>query len=285
MCLTPITLKRDYKELSTPDGSSGLTNIVPCGKCVKCLARRRNHWSFRLFHQMKTSTSAAFITLTYNEENLPISPNGIPTLNKRDLQLFFKRLRKYEQAKGNREPIKYYAVGEYGSRYSRPHYHVIIFGVSRSTLLRSQTVMEGIWKAGVVDIAPCNIGTISYTTGYIMQGTWRPSSPIDDRVPHFSNMSKGLGQSYLTPNTISYHKQRLETGLHHPNGFFISMPRYYADKIFTKAEKKLIRKKLIEANSIDWFEFINTDFREEVERKKAKIYNHDKKEALARAAF
>lgn len=61
-----------------------------------------------------------FITLTYNDENLP----DTGSLDKRHLQLFFKRLRRrIEPTK-----IRYYACGEYGDKLNRPHYHACIFG-------------------------------------------------------------------------------------------------------------------------------------------------------------
>jgi hypothetical protein len=45
---------------------------------------------------------------------------------KRDLQLFFKRLRKaYPDVK-----LRYFACGKYGEQFARPHYHVILFGKS-----------------------------------------------------------------------------------------------------------------------------------------------------------
>jgi hypothetical protein len=65
---------------------------VPCGKCVACKKRRATHWSFRLNEEAKLSSSASFLTLTY--EKTPISKNGFQTLVKRDFQLFLKRLRK-----------------------------------------------------------------------------------------------------------------------------------------------------------------------------------------------
>lgn len=46
--------------------------------------------------EYKRADSAYFITLTYDNENLPII-NGRGTLVKRDLQLFFKRLRKDQE--------------------------------------------------------------------------------------------------------------------------------------------------------------------------------------------
>lgn len=111
-CLTPITMRT--KEAN---------NTFPCGKCATCSARRASAWSFRLMQEAKNASSALFVTLTYNTEHVPISKNRFMTLNKRDLQLFFKKLRKRSGSKN----IKYYAVGEYGGNTKRPHYHVILF--------------------------------------------------------------------------------------------------------------------------------------------------------------
>ena len=83
---------------------------------------------------------AYFITLTYNDESLPRTKEGYPTLLKKQVQDYIKRLRnahvaylKKEQRKVHNEykitgkPIRYYAVGEYGSQTRRPHYHILLF--------------------------------------------------------------------------------------------------------------------------------------------------------------
>jgi len=110
MCISPLTLKRNRDEWQTDKTShSTVTRVVPCGKCFQCLARRRNGWSFRLHHQMNVSYSACFMTLTYAEE--PLSFNEQPTLRKKDLQDFLKRLRKFEKTRNNDNTLKYYAYG------------------------------------------------------------------------------------------------------------------------------------------------------------------------------
>lgn len=66
--------------------------LVPCGKCPKCLRDRQNGWMFRLQQEIKDSLNCQFVTLTY--ETTPKSFNGHGTLQKSDLQKFFKKLRK-----------------------------------------------------------------------------------------------------------------------------------------------------------------------------------------------
>lgn len=74
----------------------------------------------RIMDEASLSEKNCFITLTYDEKNIPVGGS----LEKRDLQLFFKRLRK-EYGKG----IRYFACGEYGETTARPHYHAAVFGV------------------------------------------------------------------------------------------------------------------------------------------------------------
>ena len=78
-----------------------------------------------------------FVTLTYNDENCPRDYQ----LNKVDYQLYLKRLRQnLARSRAPARKIKYYCVGEYGeigsehdyynTGFGRPHYHLIISGLS-----------------------------------------------------------------------------------------------------------------------------------------------------------
>lgn len=263
------------------------TARVPCGKCHKCLGRRRNNWAFRLYHEMLVSESAVFMTLTYgvNEkegwgENPPTSFNGIYTLHKPDLQKFFKRLRKINNGK-----LRYYAVGEYGSDNKRPHYHIILFNLDSKHITNSLSISKNVWQKGNVDIASCNIATINYTCGYIMQGVWSPETDDDDRNPHFSVMSKHLGASYLTEAKYNYHLDRLELSADHPSGFKISLPRYYRDKIFSRDEKAEIYELNSQINKMDWDEFINYDYDMENQQIADQIRRFNKNQKLKRCTL
>lgn len=98
---------------------------VPCGKCPDCRADLAREWSNRCLLELEDNNNVGcFVTLTYNDFNLPIDNDG-PTLRKRDFQLFMKRLRFH--FKDSR--IRFFACGEYGSQTHRPHYHVILFGL------------------------------------------------------------------------------------------------------------------------------------------------------------
>lgn len=93
---------------------------VPCGQCIGCRLERSRQWAIRCVHEASLHSENCFITLTYNDQNLP----AYNSLSKVDFQKFFKRLRrKYPEKK-----IRYFHCGEYGSKFQRPHYHAIIFG-------------------------------------------------------------------------------------------------------------------------------------------------------------
>lgn len=62
---------------------------VRCGKCPSCVLEKASDWACRLSHELVTSSSAAFVTLTYDKEHLP--EDG--SLVKKDVSDFMKRLR------------------------------------------------------------------------------------------------------------------------------------------------------------------------------------------------
>nr|UXQ88034.1 MAG: replication initiation protein [Microvirus sp.] len=93
---------------------------LPCGQCLGCRLDKSKAWAIRCMHEIQTSPNpSCFITLTYDPKFLPMDGQ----LVKRDLQLFIKRLRFNTKAK-----IRYYSCGEYGEKFSRPHFHAILFG-------------------------------------------------------------------------------------------------------------------------------------------------------------
>lgn len=229
MCLSPW-LKEDNK--------NGRKDMIPCGRCPECTARRTSAWSFRLITHEKTAITAQFVTLTYDTENVPITNKGFMNLSKVDLQLFFKRLREQPKNKENKKmgfPIKYYACGEYGSNTFRPHYHIIIFNAHLDTISPS-------WNKGEVHFGEVTGASIGYTLKYISKPSRIPLHQNDDRQKEFSLMSKKLGINYLTPQMVKWHKadtvNRMYCTIDEKK---ITMPRYYKDKIYDDKERNEIK--------------------------------------------
>lgn len=161
---------------------------VPCNNCSECVARRISAWSHRLMEQEKVSVTSHFITLTYDTKTVPITPNGFMSLATRDLELFWKKLRKRTGA--DVQPLRYYAVGEYGGRTKRPHYHALLFNGQLSDV-------ELAWSRdgrplGSIHAGQVTGASVGYCLKYMHKRKWRPMHKNDDRVPQFARMSKDL---------------------------------------------------------------------------------------------
>lgn len=231
-CETPYFVNK--KGVFAENGRGRLADIpVPCGKCPTCKRNRTSMWQFRLMQESKNSHSAYFVTFTYDTEYVPITPNGFMTLDKKEFPRYMKRLRK-AHPKGTK--IKYYAVGEYGSKRSRPHYHAIIFNADLSLIEPSWTVNGN--PLGGVHIGSVTNDSVGYTAKYINKPSRIPLHASDDRIPEFSLMSKGLGKSYLSNDIINYHKRDLTRNyVTIDGGVKLPLPKYYRDKILTDQEK------------------------------------------------
>lgn len=225
-CLTPGTRRG-----SKPGDTFSIQ--YPCGRCPNCLKRRISGWSFRLMQEYKRCSSAHFVTLTYDNKHVPLSKNRFMTVKKKDLQDFMKRLRKAHEPTD--QTIKYYTAAEYGGETHRPHYHSIMFNVQAE-------LIEDAWSNGSIHIGDVTSASVGYTLKYISKPSFRRWHANDDRLPEFSLMSKRLGDNYLTPQMIQWHKNDLDNRMFCviADGKKISMPRYYKDRIYNDIERKRI---------------------------------------------
>lgn len=196
---------------------------VPCGKCAECRKKARQDWSTRIQNEASMHEENAFITLTYNNENLPKNEKGQPTLRYVDVQLFLKRLRKAIFERFGKK-IRFYCVGEYGTKFSRPHYHLIIFGhafyETRKVIRKRGQFLDYIddiitdcWKYGYHTVNDYSLSTASYVAGYVTKKL-TAQAPPKSIEPEFHRMSRrdGIGKSYM----IKYMKEVFS-----PNGFRI----------------------------------------------------------------
>ena len=90
---------------------------IPCGSCGSCLKQKARNWSYRILAETKESKNNYFITLTYNDDNLPKDGN----LVKDEISNFNKKLKTYLNRIGQRSDFRFYGVGEYGDHTLRPH--------------------------------------------------------------------------------------------------------------------------------------------------------------------
>lgn len=216
-CTIPLTLKPGTH--------------VPCGKCPNCVARRVSGWSFRIMMEERYCSAAHFITLTYAPNNEPRTPlGGRASLSKNHVQCFIKKLRRSTPWGSS---IKYFAVGEYGTRYQRPHYHVLLFNVSSE-------LVQPAWQYGQIHYGQVNAATVGYCFKYMSKERTIPMYKGDDRTPEFGLFSKKLGVEYLTPEVVKWHKDDLCGRMYVPidGGLKIAMPRYFKERIYTRGERR-----------------------------------------------
>lgn len=188
---------------SKPYIGTGRNQIGPCGQCRGCLTNRKQLWTHRIILESKAHDQNSFITLTYNDENLPLNSQGTPTLVKRDLQLFIKRLR-------NRLPqkLRYYGVGEYGTNGSRginPHFHVCLFGADE----RAAEAIHDSWQTetgggthethslGHTYTGSLTPQSAAYVAGYVQKKSKYNNDMYEelDITPEYATMSQGIGRA------------------------------------------------------------------------------------------
>ena len=212
-----------YAPFNIPDPEFNNPKIrieVPCGKCAGCLQSRREDWTNRIMHEMDVSSSAYFITLTYEDEKLSFGETH-PTLVKSDLQNFFKRLRKRIYP----NKIRYYAVGEYGTRTLRPHYHIILFNLPNNMVEEIQLS----WQNGFVQIGTVNRASVHYVTKYHVNKNIFPEGSEQS----FATMSRkpGIGHNYIDKYRTYHDGQIDRCYILQPGGVKSRLPRYYKDKL------------------------------------------------------
>lgn len=195
-------------------------DLVPCGKCIECQLSYARQWSTDCICEKKywPDEQCWFITLTYSDEYLPQAEyktedgkiyKGI-SLRKKDLQDFWKRVRKHYDCK-----IKYLNAGEYGT-LGRPHYHAIVFGLPLKTenfkylgknnngdAYWTEPELEKIWGKGNIIIGQVTQKSINYVVRYTIKKWKNKDSGLNKmmgRTPEFISMSQGLGKRYWEEN-------------------------------------------------------------------------------------
>lgn len=273
MCTSPYRVYRarywteEHKWPLTFNRSEGYADKkmeVGCGQCIECRMEKARIWAIRCCNEAQyweeEGKRSCFVTLTYNDDNLPhvksksVEGRYYESLHKRDLQLFFKRLRK----KG--ATFRYFAAGEYGGLYGRPHYHVLLFGwtprdaylcdVSGSGFdVYSSDTLDDTWSHGQTFTQDMCFETAFYTAGYAMKkltgkgeyfekkfGVKDAEEYYDGVVPEFTLMSRkpGIGLPWF----LKYRQDVYPNDTMNINGMEVLPPRFYFEKEVELEEKE-----------------------------------------------
>lgn len=230
----PIVFRRD-------EAQQDESYKLPCGKCIGCNLDRSGEWALRVYHESTLHQENCFLTLTFDDEHLP--SNG--SVSKRDLQLFFKKMRTSIYPK----KISYLACGEYGPTLGRPHYHAAVMGYdfkdkipakkSGDHVLYSSEELQNYWPWGFNTIGDLNYQTAGYIARYTVkkirgnmaQEHYKKldtqTGELHDIEPEFllSSRNPAIGKRWLD----KYHSD-LQKGYLTHNGKKRGIPKYYLKK-------------------------------------------------------
>jgi len=170
---TGVLLSRDMRDAATP---------FPCGQCLHCRINKSREWQHRLLLENMVADKSCFVTITYNNENVPKDMSLKPD----DVQKFMKRLRYYLDG----IEIRYFIVGEYGDKTERPHYHAAFFGVG----IEDVDSISKAWYKGFIQVGDLNKDSARYIVGYVVKNMKKKGDKrLKGRHPEFMRCSKQKG--------------------------------------------------------------------------------------------
>lgn len=208
-CYHPITAWRSKRlnengkrplVFNRKDGYLDMQLDIPCGRCIGCKLERSRQWATRCMHEASKHAENAFLTLTYDDENLP-----------KDLSLdithFQKFMKRYRKALGDQK-IRFFHCGEYGDLSGRPHYHALIFGhkfkdlekirTGDNPLFRSE-LLGRLWPHGLSSVGEVTFESAAYVARYCTKKITGPDAEnhYQGRKPEYCTMSKGIGKNWI----------------------------------------------------------------------------------------
>lgn len=215
---------------------------VPCGRCIGCRLEKSRQWATRCMHEASLYERNCFVTLTYNDENLPV--NGLVPEH---FVLFMKRLRKRYG-----DGIRFFHCGEYGEKLGRPHHHTLLFnhdfddkrvfhgGRSEHKLYESAELSR-LWPYGFCSIGECNFESAGYVARYALKKVTGPEAELwyKGAHPEYLTMSRrpGIGRKWIDKyRSDVYPSDELVV-----NGAVTKPPRYY-DEVVEKSYPSMLEK-------------------------------------------
>lgn len=158
------------------------TTPFPCGRCLNCKINKSREWTNRILLENMASADSSFITLTYNEDNIPEDGSLKPNHLRNFIQTY---RRKTPYAK-----TRYFAVGEYDSQTWRPHYHLVMFS---DDIIKPDCV-ESSWRKGFSMCGDVSKDSARYITGYVTKKVTKPYyENLGSRLSEFMRSSKNGG--------------------------------------------------------------------------------------------
>lgn len=271
-CYHPLTAYRSLsqggKVVFSPPSPFAPEIQLPCGQCIGCRLDRSRKWALRCVHEASLYEKNCFVTLTYSDVHLPRSGS----LEKGALSGFIKRLRKRHGS-----GIRFYACGEYGGQFGRPHFHVCLFNfepadkflwsVRDGVRLYVSPDLDALWSRGFVTVGDVTFESAAYVARYVMKKLTGPKAAAlqcDGAPGPYTRVNAETGEIYQVEPEFNLMSRRPGIGKPwldkymtdvYPDDFVVlrgvkmKPPRYYDDqfgKIFidAHAEMKAERRKV-----------------------------------------
>ena len=269
----------DYEKFSKLNDELVKVQRLPCGQCIGCRLDYSKEWATRCVCESKLWKENYFVTLTYDEDHLPIRSELInkdtgqiytnpgdwgSCLEPKDMQKFIKDLRRYWKYHYNHDNIRFFYCGEYGEKGKRAHYHIILFNLpipqdhldylfaneNFEPLYRCD-IIEKLWGKGIVTVGEVTFSSSAYVARYITKKQ-KGHEALDDylktgRIPEFVNMSRkpGIGHDYFQEYKYDMYKEdRLIQHTCKGNNLIVKPPHYFDKKM--KEEQPLFMEYLQE---------------------------------------
>lgn len=243
-----------FSKTGIPPGAARVE--VACGQCIGCRLEYSRQWAVRMVHESKLYENNSFLTLTYDDEHVPLDLS----LRPKHFTDFIKRLRercKASDSRGARKLIRYFMCGEYGETFSRPHYHAALFNYFPEDAvywcttkvghkLFTSAFLDSVWSHGRVFVGELTFESAGYIARYVLKkcntsGMMRDifnveTGEIYQRTNEYCRMSlrPGIGRGFVDKYAcdIFPHDRIVIRGVESP------VPRYY-NKILEKKDKFL----------------------------------------------
>lgn len=228
--------------------------LIPCGHCIGCRLEYSRQWAIRCQLESKVHPDNKwFVTLTYDDEHLPSDYS----LNRLDLHRFIDNLRH------NYSCIRYFACGEYGETFGRPHYHLIMWNLPLNDLEFARKSKNGLnlyqspwlnekWSRGQVLVGEVNWETSAYVARYVTKKHTKEQNEELNRENEFVVMSRkpGIGAEYYEKYKDKIYKNDSIIVLTSKSNPSVVKPPKYFDRLYKlQNESKLEKLKAVREKS------------------------------------
>lgn len=188
-----------------------------CNRCASCDRRKviqkaaRTHNEAIYAHNL--GLPIAFCTLTIDDDHMTFGPDGRPVLDGEVFTGFMKRLRSNIDAMPDNlirsGDVRFVAVGEYGDKTGRPHWHIFFFGfppcdngTTRGDLMKVRLeccwqcrLIQRSWAQGNIrlEVVRDPAAAARYVVGYMLKDMLSGAKHL---VPPVWRSSRHLGHAF-----------------------------------------------------------------------------------------